>query len=288
MFERSTKTWSIPCGPATLELGRRTCIMGILNVTPDSFSDGGRYAAIDPAIERALEMRAEGADILDVGGESTRPGSQTVDADEELRRIIPVIRGIRAAAPDAIISIDTYKAVVAEAALQAGANLINDVWGLLKDPEIAGVAAKYQAPTVVMHNQEGTRYGELIHDIIASLRRSIRLAAAAGLPPDLLMIDPGIGFGKTVTQNLEVLRDLNELSVLGRPVLLGTSRKSTIGKVLGGLPVEERLEGTAATVALGIAAGADIVRVHDVKYMKRVALMTDAIVRPGRGGFVSD
>lgn len=288
MFERSTKTWSIPCGPATLELGRRTCIMGILNVTPDSFSDGGRYAAIAPAIERALEMRAEGADILDVGGESTRPGSQTVDADEELRRIIPVIRGIRAAAPDAIISIDTYKAVVAEAALQAGANLINDVWGLLKDPEIAGVAAKYQAPTVVMHNQEGTRYRELIHDIIASLRRSIRLAAAAGLPPDLLMIDPGIGFGKTVTQNLEVLRDLNELSVLGRPVLLGTSRKSTIGKVLGGLPVEERLEGTAATVALGIAAGADIVRVHDVKYMKRVALMTDAIVRPGRGGFVSD
>lgn len=288
MFERSTKTWSIPCGPATLELGRRTCIMGILNVTPDSFSDGGRYAAIAPAIERALEMRAEGADILDVGGESTRPGSQAVDADEELRRIIPVIRGIRAAAPDAIISIDTYKAVVAEAALQAGANLINDVWGLLKDPEIAGVAAKYQAPTVVMHNQEGTRYRELIHDIIASLRRSIRLAAAAGLPPDLLMIDPGIGFGKTVTQNLEVLRDLNELSVLGRPVLLGTSRKSTIGKVLGGLPVEERLEGTAATVALGIAAGADIVRVHDVKYMKRVALMTDAIVRPGRGGFVSD
>lgn len=288
MFERSTMTWSIPCGPTTLELGRRTCIMGILNVTPDSFSDGGRYADIDPAIERALAMRAEGADILDVGGESTRPGSHTVDADEELRRVIPVIRGIRAAAPDAIISIDTYKAAVAEAALQAGANLINDVWGLLRDPEMAGVAAKYLAPTIVMHNQEGTQYRDLMPDIIASLRRSIGLATAAGLPPELMMVDPGIGFGKTVTQNLDVLRDLDALHVLGRPILLGTSRKSTIGKVLGGLPVEERAEGTAATVALGIAAGAAIVRVHDVKYMKRVALMTDAIVRPGRGGFISD
>jgi len=288
LFERTTKVWSIPCGPTTLELGHRTCVMGILNVTPDSFSDGGRYATSEPAIARALEMLAEGADILDVGGESTRPGSQPVDAEEELRRVVPVIRGIRAAAPQAIISIDSYKAVVAEASLRAGANLINDVWGLLKDPELAGVAARYQAPTIVMHNQEGTHYGELIPDIIASLRQSIRVAAAAGLPPELVIIDPGIGFGKTAVQNLDVLRDMNDLRVLGRPVLLGTSRKSTIGKVLGGLPVEERLEGTAATVALGIAAGADIIRVHDVKYMKRVAQMTDAIVRPGRGGFRSD
>lgn len=259
--------------------------MGILNVTPDSFSDGGLFIDVEKAVGHALEMLEEGADIIDVGGESTRPGHTEVDVDTEISRVVPVIRGIRERAPGAVISIDTSKSKVAEAAIAAGATMINDVWGLLRDPDLARVAARHQTPTVVMHNQEGTHYAELIHDIIRSLRRSIRTAVAAGLPPELILIDPGIGFGKTVEQNLDVMRDLAELKVLGRPILLGTSRKSTIGKVLGGLPPHERVEGTAATVALGISRGADVVRVHDVRHMKRVAMMSDAIVRPGRGGF---
>lgn len=280
----TNKTWTLPCGPATLRLGERTYIMGILNLTPDSFSDGGRYNDPETAVQRAHEMMAEGADIIDIGGESTRPGSEFVDANEEISRVIPVIRAIRTAVPDAVISIDTYKATVAEAAIEAGANMINDVWGLLKDPDMATVAARYQVPTIVMHNQHSTDYTDLVHDIIASLRRSIRKAVEAGLPPEKIIIDPGIGFGKTPAQNLDLLRDMGQLTVLGRPILLGYSRKSTIGKVLGGLPVEDRLEGTAATTAIGIATGAQIVRVHDVKFMKRVAVMTDAILRPNRGG----
>jgi dihydropteroate synthase len=276
------KTWQIPCGPHLLHLGTRTHIMGILNVTPDSFSDGGRYEGVERAVAGALALLEEGADLIDVGGESTRPGHSPVLVGEEIDRVIPVIEGIRKAAPNAIISIDTYKAVVAEAAVAAGAHIINDVWGLRRDPAMAGVAARHQVPVVIMHNQDGTEYVDLMHDIIRSLRQSIRIAVAAGIPPDLLLIDPGIGFGKTVAQNLNVLREMALLRVLGRPILLGTSRKSTIGKVLGGLPVEERLEGTAATVALGIASGVEIVRVHDVKQMKRVAMMADAIVRPVR------
>jgi dihydropteroate synthase len=285
VHERAVKTWTIPCGPTALTLGHRTHIMGILNVTPDSFSDGGQFLDVARAVARTLEMVAEGADIIDVGGESTRPGHTPVDAEEEIRRVVPVIRAIRAAAPAAVISIDSFKARVVEAALEAGANIINDVWGLLHDPDMARVAARFQAPTIVMHNQEGTHYEDLVHDVIRSLRRSIRTAVAAGLPPELIMIDPGIGFGKTPMQNLDLMRDMAELKVLGRPILLATSRKGTIGKVLGGLPPQERVEGTAATVAIGIANGADIVRVHDVQHMKRVAMMTDAIVRPGRGGF---
>jgi len=285
LFDRTHKTWEIPCGHTTLSVGHRTLIMGILNVTPDSFSDGGCFTDPDEAVKHALHMLVEGADIIDVGGESTRPGATPVDADEELRRVLPVIAEIRRRAPEAIISIDTYKAAVADAALDAGANIINDVWGLMKDLEMAAVAARRNVPVVVMHNQEGTLYKNLVHDVIAALRRSIRRAVEAGLPPEMIIIDPGIGFGKTAVQNLDLLKELQALQVLGRPILLGTSRKSTIGKVLGGVPVEERLEGTAATVALGIAAGADIVRVHDVKAMKRIAMMTDAIVRPGRGGF---
>jgi dihydropteroate synthase len=277
--------WSIPCGSRTLTLGQRTRIMGILNVTPDSFSDGGRYNDIDRAVAHALAMIEQGADIIDVGGESTRPGHTAVDAEEEMRRVLPVIRAIRQAAPDALISIDTYKASVAEAALEAGADLLNDVWGMQRDREMARVAARHKAPIVVMHNQETTAYQDLIGDMIAFFRRSLALAAEAGLDENLVILDPGIGFGKTPLQNLEVLQRLAEFKVLGRPLLLGTSRKSTIGKVLGGLPPEDRVEGTAATVALGIAYGAEIVRVHDVRQMKRVAVMTDAIVRPGRGGF---
>lgn len=288
MYQHAPKTWTIPCGPATLTLGQRTVIMGILNVTPDSFSDGGQWIDVGQAVSHAQQMIADGADIIDIGGESTRPGHAPVDTDEELRRVIPVIQALRNQVPNAILSIDTYKAQVADAALNAGANIINDVWGFLRDPDMARVAARHQAPSIVMHNQEGTEYEDLIHDVIRSLRRSIRTAVAAGLPPELIIIDPGVGFGKTPLQNLDVMRDLAMLRVLGRPILLATSRKSTIGKVLGGLPVEERLEGTAATVALGIAQGAEIVRVHDVKPIKRVAVMTDAIVRPGRGGFTGE
>lgn len=277
--------WSIPCGPRTLALGRRTQIMGILNATPDSFSDGGRYAEVDRAVAHALQMVKDGADIIDIGGESTRPGHAPVDAEEEMARVLPVIRAVRRALPDVLISIDSYKAEVAEAALVAGADLLNDVWGMQRDPGIARVAARHQAPIVVMHNQEGTAYQDLLGDMLAFFRRALALGREAGLPEELVIIDPGIGFGKTPLHNLEVLQRLAEFRALGRPLLLGTSRKSTIGKVLGGLPPEERVEGTAATVALGIAYGADIVRVHDVLQMKRVAVMTDAIVRPDRAGF---
>lgn len=277
--------WSIPCGPRTIELGRRTQMMGVLNVTPDSFSDGGRFTDLDRAVGHALAMIAEGADMIDIGGESTRPGHEAVDAEEEKLRVLSVIRAIRQAAPQVLISIDSYKASVAEAALEAGADILNDIWGLQRDPEMARVAARHRAPIVVMHNQDGTEYRNLIGDMLDFFRRSLALAAEAGLSEELVILDPGIGFGKTPLHNLEVLQRLAEFKVLGRPLLLGTSRKSTIGKVLGGLPPEQRVEGTAATVALGIAYGAEIVRVHDVQHMKRVAVMTDAIVRPGRGGF---
>lgn len=277
--------WSISCGRRSLELGLRTMIMGILNVTPDSFSDGGRYTDVDRAVTHALRMIEQGAEIIDIGGESTRPGHTPVDAAEEMGRVVPVIRAIRAAAPDILISVDSYKAAVGEAGLEAGADLLNDVWGLQRDPAMARVAARRQAPIVVMHNQEGTNYQDLIGDMLAFFRRSLQIAREAGLPEEQVIIDPGIGFGKTPLHNLEVLQRLAEFKTLGRPILLGTSRKSTIGKVLGGLPPEERVEGTAATVALGIAYGAEIVRVHDVREMKRVAMMTDAIVRPGRGGY---
>lgn len=276
--------WQISWRGRTLELGRRSVIMGILNVTPDSFSDGGRWADPDRAVERALQMLEEGADIIDVGGESTRPGYEPVPAEEEMRRILPVIERLRRLAPDALISVDTQKATVAEAALEAGADMLNDIWGLQGDPDMVRVAARYRCPVVVMHNQHGTQYRELMADIKAFFRRSLDLARAAGLPEELIILDPGVGFGKTPLQNLEVIQRLGELKELNRPLLLGVSRKSTIGKVLGGLPPEERLEGTAAAVAIGIANGADIVRVHDVRAMKRVAQVADAIARPGRGG----
>lgn len=278
-------TWRIPCGGRTLELGHRTLIMGILNVTPDSFSDGGRYTDPGAAAERAWQLAAEGADLLDVGGESTRPGHAPVPAGEELGRVLPVIRRLVAEGYPLPISVDTMKAAVAAAAIEAGAAMLNDVWGLQRDPELARVAARYQVPTVVMHNQSHTRYQDLMGDVVAYLRRSIELAGAAGLPADLILVDPGIGFGKAAAQSLDVQRDLRALTVLGRPILVGTSRKSHIGKVLGGLPPAQRLEGTAATVAICIANGADVVRVHDVRAMKRVAAVADAIVRPGRGGW---
>ncbi|HOM83742.1 MAG TPA: dihydropteroate synthase [Armatimonadota bacterium] len=265
------------------EAARRTLVMGILNVTPDSFSDGGQHASVETALAHARRLLDEGADIIDVGGESTRPGADPVAAEEELRRVIPVIEGIRRFS-QVPISVDTTKAVVARAAVQAGAQVINDVSGLAADPEIATVAASTGAYVVIMHTlgppktmQLQIRYSDVVADIITFLRRQIEVAVAAGIPRERIIIDPGIGFGKTVGHNLEILRRLREFLVLEQPILMGTSRKSFIGRVLD-LPVDQRLEGTAATVALSIANGAAIVRVHDVLQMVRVARMTDAVL----------
>lgn len=260
-----------------LRWGQRTYVMGIMNVTPDSFSGDGMAGDPRRALDQALRFQEDGADLLDVGGESTRPGHMPVSADEELRRVMPVLE-LLAAEVRLPISIDTYKSQVARRALEAGASIINDVWGLKRDPDIARVAAETGAGLILMHNQQGTEYADLLPDIMRSLRWSMDTALEAGVVAEEIVLDPGIGFGKTAEQNLEVLRRLGELRTLGRPLLLGTSRKSTIGLVLG-LPADQRVEGTAATVALGIAQGADIVRVHDVREMARVARMADAIVR---------
>ena len=260
--------------------GSRTYVMGVLNVTPDSFSGDGLGLDLEAAVAQGRRFEEEGADILDVGGESTRPEFEPIPLEEELRRVVPVVR--RLAAETALpVSIDTYKPEVAEAAIAAGAHLLNDVWGFRHESDgdrLARLAAARGLPAVVMHNQRGRQFHDVIGDLLAGFRESLRIAREAGVPEERLIIDPGFGFGWDERQNLEMLRRLAELRVLGRPVLIGTSRKSTIGKVLD-LPVEERLEGTAATVAIAIAHGADIVRVHDVKAMVRVARMADAVVR---------
>ena len=275
-------------GQRELRWGERTYVMGVINMTPDSFSGDGLGRDVDAAVERALAFEQEGADLIDVGGQSTRPagrvygpGAPVVSPDEEAERVVPLIRRLASALGGRVpISIDTFRAEVAREAVAAGAALINDVWGLQRDPKLAHVAAEHGVPLVLMHNQEGYAYRDLLADVTASLRRSVQQAAAAGVPPDQIIVDPGIGFGKGAAQSLELLRRLNEFkAALGRPVLVGTSRKSHIGEVLGGLPAQERLEGTAATVALAIAKGADIVRVHDVKAMARVARVADAVVR---------
>ena len=262
--------------------GRRTYVMGVINVTPDSFSGDGLGKDVDAAVEQALRFQQWGADIVDVGGESTRPGSLYSGAGptslgEELSRVVPVVEALasRLSIP---ISVDTQKAAVAAEALTAGAWMINDVSGLTRDPQMAGVAANAGVPVVLMHNQEHTRYEDLVPDVIGALRRRKDVALQAGVASENIILDPGMGFGKTAEHNLEILRRLGEFFVLERPLLIGMSRKSTIGLVLD-LPLDERLEGTAATVALSIAKGADIVRVHDVKEMVRVARMSDAIVR---------
>ncbi len=267
--------------------GERTYVMGILNVTPDSFSGDGTAGNVPAAVEQALRFQEWGADIIDVGGESTRPstvytGARPVPVEEELARVIPVIEALRPVLR-VPISVDTYKSEVARRALAAGAAMVNDVWGFRRDRDMASVAAGAGVPVVLMHNQEHTRYNDLVPDVIEGLRRLRDEAVLAGVALENIILDPGIGFGKTAEQNLEVLRRLDEFRVLERPLLVGTSRKSTIGLVLG-LPVHERVEGTAATVALSIAKGADIVRVHDVKEMVRVARMSDAIVRGWKRG----
>ncbi len=266
-----------------LEFGRRTLVMGILNVTPDSFSDGGRYLAVEAAVARARAMVAEGADLVDVGAESTRPGAAPVSEEEEMRRLIPVVEAL-VRAVDVPVSVDTYKAPVARAALAAGASLVNDVSGLQGDPGLAPLVGEARVPVVCMHGfrqhlEGGPVYPRgVMEDVKGFLRRSVEMARAAGVPEGFVIVDPGFGFGKAVEHNLEITGRLGELRELGCPVLLGPSRKSTIGRVLR-LPVEERVEGTAAIVALAVAGGADVVRVHDVKQMVRVVRMADAVVR---------
>lgn len=260
------------------DYSKRTYIMGILNVTPDSFSDGGDFDNIDKAINHAKEMVKEGVDIIDLGGESTRPGHKYVEADEEIKRVIPVIKELKKEV-NVPISVDTYKAKVADEALKLGVEMINDIWGLKKDKDMASTISKYDAHVCIMHNQDGTNYdGDIIEEMKKSLLESIEIGLNAGIKKEKIVLDPGIGFGKTVEQNLEVLKRLDELNSLGYPILLGTSRKSVIGHVLNVEP-KERLEGTIATTVLGIRDGVSIVRVHDVKENLMAAKMADAIYR---------
>ena len=263
-----------------LTWGRRTYVMGIINVTPDSFSGDGLAGDVPAIVDLALRFEEDGADILDLGAESTRPGHQPVSAAEELDRLMPALEAV-AAAVHIPISVDTYKAPVARAALESGARIVNDVWGLRADPDLARVAAEAEAGLVLMHNQNGTRYVDLVPEVVQGLRDSVNHALESGVAESNLVVDPGIGFGKTADQNLQVLKKLDRLKALGYPLLVGTSRKSTLGLLLD-LPPEQRMEATAATVALAIAGGADIVRVHDVKEMARVCRVSDAVVRGWR------
>jgi dihydropteroate synthase len=276
-------TFVLHCGSHALEIGRRTLLMGIVNVTPDSFSDGGEFFEPGKAIEHGRRLAAEGADVLDIGGESTRPGAQPVDAEAECDRVLPVVEAL-AKELDVPISIDTSKATVALRALDAGATMLNDVTALRGDPEMADAAARSRLPLVLMHMQgtprtmqESPRYDDLMSEIVAYLRGSMAVAVEAGASEEQLVVDPGLGFGKGLGHNLEILRRLGELRSLGRPILIGPSRKSMIGKVLGAA-MGQRLLGTAATVAYGIARGAHIVRIHDVAEMRQVARMADALV----------
>jgi dihydropteroate synthase len=276
-------------GPATFAWGSRTFVMGIVNVTPDSFSgDGllgpgafgasGASAAAANAVALARTMADEGADLLDIGGESTRPGHTAVDADEESRRVVPAVAAIRAALPSMPISIDTTKPLVAAAALDAGADLVNDIWGVGEDDALVRLAAERRVPIVLMHNRAEPRYRDLMAEIADELEQAIERALRIGVAWADIVVDPGFGFGKTAEHNLELLRELGSLRRLGRPILLGASRKSTLGRVLD-LPADERLEATIATTVLGIAGGAEIVRVHDVRPNVRAARMTDAVLR---------
>jgi dihydropteroate synthase len=281
-------------GPATLAWGARTWVMGILNVTPDSFSGDGLLAGageaaadsvespVEAAVRRARAMVEAGADLLDIGGESTRPGHETVDEAVEIARVVPVVRAVRDALPGTPLSIDTTKVAVAVAAMAAGADLVNDVWGVAPDDDLLRLAAAGGLPIVLMHNRAEARYTNLMAEVLSDLERAIERALAAGVAWDSIIVDPGFGFGKTVEHNLVLLRELAVLRVLGRPILLGTSRKSTLGRILD-LPPEERVEATLATTALGIASGVDIIRVHDVEPNVRAARIADAIVRRTSG-----
>jgi len=268
-----TKTFEV--NGTVFDFHKETIIMGILNVTPDSFSDGGKYDAVEAAVDHAKKMVADGAKIIDVGGESTRPGHAAVSLEEELSRVIPVIQALSREL-DVAISIDTYKEKVAEAAIQAGAHIINDVWGAKREPAIAEVAARLGVPILLMHNRDNKDYSDFWPDVRKDLEESVQIAKDAGVPNHHIWLDPGIGFAKTTNQNILMMQHLQDVVDMGYPVLLGTSRKSTIGKVLN-LPVNERLEGTAATVSFGVMHGCHMMRVHDVKEIVRTVRMMDVL-----------
>jgi len=268
----------LECNGKKLALGKKTIVMGILNVTPDSFSDGGEYNTILSAEEQCRKMISEGADIIDIGGESTRPGSKPVTETEEIDRVIPVLKRLKKNF-DVFISIDTSKAKVAKLALENGANMINDVWGLQKEPAIAKHIADYNVPVVIMHNKKNNIYDQdIIKSMKAFFEKSLKIAYSAGIKKEKIILDPGIGFGKNPEQNIEVMSRLDEVKELGFPLLLGTSRKSMIGYILD-LPSDERLEGTIATNVIGVINGYDIIRVHDVKEHVQAMKVTDRIVR---------
>lgn len=264
-------------GNKEYELGKRTYIMGILNVTPDSFSDGGKFNEIDAAVNQARKLIEDGADIIDIGGESTRPGAEYVTEEEEIKRVVPIIKAIKEKL-DVTISIDTYKAKTAEEAIKAGADIINDIWGAKYDKNMAKVAAKYNTPIILMHNRENKPYENLMEDVVRDLQESIDIALKAGVKKENIILDPGIGFAKTYEENLIVMNNCEVIKKLGYPMLLGTSRKSMIGLTLN-LPVNERVEGTLATSVMGIIKGFEFIRVHDVLENKRVAIMTDTILK---------
>lgn len=262
-----------------VDLNSKTWVMGILNVTPDSFSDGGNFNELDAAVKQAEKMVADGADIIDIGGESTRPGFAPVSEEEELKRVLPIIKAIREKL-DVPISIDTYKAEVARQAIAAGADIINDIWGAKKDPNMAQVAAETGAPIILMHNRDNMDYQDFIHDVLKDIKESVEIVKRAGVKDENIILDPGIGFAKTHGQNLQLLREMDTFCSLGYPVLLGTSRKRVVGLTLD-LPTDQRVEGTGATVCLGIERGCQIVRVHDVLEISRMAKMMDAMLGKG-------
>ncbi len=266
----------------TFTLNERTHVMGILNVTPDSFSDGGLYNDMDDAVRQAVRMEEAGADIIDIGGESTRPGHAPVSEEEELARVLPIIKAVTRAV-HIPVSIDTYKAEVAKQAVEAGASIINDVWGAKKEPEIADVAARYDVPIILMHNRTDKTYGSLIEDMKSDLKQSVAIAKEAGVKDHQIILDPGIGFAKTQEDNLVVMRHLNDFHELGYPILLATSRKSFIGTVLD-LPKDQRMEGTGATVCFGISQGVHMVRVHDVEPIVKMTKMMDAMIGVKKNG----
>lgn len=263
-------------GNRQFDLDHKCYIMGILNVTPDSFSDGGKFNSMDAALRHTEKMIREGADIIDIGGESTRPGHQVITDEEEIARVTPVIEAVKKQF-DIPVSVDTYKGAVAEAALQAGADLVNDIWGFRHDRRVAEITARYNAACCLMHNRHEAVYDNFLNDVVSDMAECVRIAKEAGVADDKIILDPGVGFGKTYEMNLEIINHVDVLNQLGYPVLLGTSRKSVIGLTLD-LPADDRLEGTLATTVIGVMKGCSFVRVHDIKENKRIIQMTEAII----------
>lgn len=280
-IERASPVRYLKCRELQLEIGTGTLIMGIVNVTPDSFSDGGMLTSIDEVVDQAHRLVAAGADMIDVGGESTRPGATIVSVDEELERVVPVITALKQSGLKVPISVDTYKSEVAEAALGAGAHIINDVWGLLYDERLAQVAAAYECPLIITHNRKESKpYNDVAAEVVSELKQQVDVAKKAGVKDEAIILDPGIGFAKSLTDNLQLMNRLRSIVALQYPVLLGTSRKSLIQRTLN-LPSSEVLAGTLATLVFGVAQGCHIMRVHDVKEAYEAVIMADAIVREG-------